>query len=233
MTDRGKKTDVGGPRVAPEPTRKKPLKVVTGPEATEPLNRRPPKIRVIKADEGAAGERLTPIELKERFARNLDGLLGILGLSRKDASTEISIPYKLVRRLSSAGVSFVEERNSESLTRIAAYFALPSVDHLWRVDLVRLLLTTQEGEGFVTKFRDRLVAERERRVAEAQVVGQDDMALMGRALGVEDACVPSFTGDDADKVAAILASPKADTFRRIIDDYHELVRRHASASSKA
>lgn len=224
MTDRVKKTDDDGPRVAPEPTPRKPLKVVPGAERPEPLKRRPPKIRVVKADEGEAEERLTPTELKERFARNLDGLLSVVGLSRKDAAAEIGVPYKLVRRLASAGVSFAEDRNSESLTRIADYFALPSVDHLWRGDLVRRLLATEEGEGFLKKFRDRLLAERERRVAEAQVVGQDEVALMGRALGVLDADVPPLAGAEADKVATILASPKADTFRRIIDDYYALAK---------
>ncbi len=65
-------------------------------------------------------------------------------------------------------------------------------------------------------------------LAGARVVGHEKLALLGRALGVEDADVPPLTGPYADKVAAILASAKGDTFRRVIDDYYELVRRLAS-----
>jgi hypothetical protein len=206
------------------PTRKKPtIRVIPGVETVAPAERRPPKIRVIGDD------RLTPQERKERFASNLDRLISILGLTRKEAAEQIGIPYKLVRRLASAGVSCTEERNIESLTRIVRHFALPGVDHLWRDDLLRLLLTTPDGNDFVEKFRNRLLAERERRLAAAQVVVQEEVTLMGRALGVEDAIEPPLTGPNANKVAVILASPKADTFQHLIDDYYELVRQAAES----
>jgi hypothetical protein len=198
-------------------TRKKPVRVIPGSETVAPSKRKP-KIRVVGED------RLTPQELKQRFASNLDRLIGILGLTRKQASQEIGIPYKLVRRLASAGVSCTDERNIESLTRIVRYFALPSVEHLWRDDLLRLLLTTDEESGFVKKFRDLLVAERERRIAGARVMGQEEVTLIGRALGVLDADATLMSRTDAEKVATILASTKADTFRRIIDDYFALAK---------
>ncbi len=204
-------------------TRKKPVRVIPGSETVAPSKRKP-KIRVVGED------RLTPQELKQRFASNLDRLIGILGQTRKQASQEIGIPYKLVRRLASAGVSCTDERNIASLTRIVRHFALPGVEHLWRDDLLRLLLTTGEGAGFVKKFRDLLVAERERRLAAARVVGQEEVVLVGRALGVADEPPPPpLIGPNADKAAAILASPKADTFQRLIDDYYELVRQAAKS----
>jgi hypothetical protein len=228
MTDRRYRPETGEPQTGPsEPPRKKPsVRVIPGTVAVDPAKRRPPKIRVI------ADERLTPQELKKRFANNLDRLLGIVGLSRKDAAREVGIPYKLMRRLASAGVSFAEERNAESLSKIADFFTLPSVDDLWTANLVQRLLTTGEGSRFVKKFRDRLLDERERRVAAARVVGHDEVMLVGRALGVEDANVTPLSGADAEMVAAILASPKADTFRRVIGDYYELINRPAGDSDE-
>lgn len=223
MTERRKKQGRGETDAPPGGPAKKKLRVIDGTE-TVPWDKRPqPKLRVVDAD-----ERLTAEELKERFAANLDRLIGLVGLTRKDAAREVGIPYKLMRRLVSAGVSRPDERSAENLNRLAAYFALPDVDHFWKGDLLVRLLTTDAGRAFVEKFKDRLLAEREKRLAGARVVGHEELALLGRALGVEDADVPPLTGPYAEKVAVILASAKADTFRRVIDDYYELVRRLAS-----
>jgi hypothetical protein len=169
--------------------------------------------------------RTTPAERKRWFADNLDRLVNILGLTRKEAAEEIGIPYKLMRRLVSAGVSRVDERNAESLARIVGYFALPGVDLLWRANLLQRLLTAGEGEAFVAKFRDRLLAERERRLAAARVAGHEDVVLVGRAFGLDDTAPAPLSAVDAAKLAAILDSPKADTFRRLIDDYYEMATR--------
>jgi hypothetical protein len=223
MTEHRKKHGPGGSHVPPAGPAKRKLRVIKGTE-TVPWDKRPtPKLRVVGDD-----ERLTAEELKERFAANLDRLIGIVGLSRKDAAREVGIPYKLMRRLVSAGVSRPDERNVENLNRIATYFALPDLNLFWKGDLLVRLLTTDAGRVFVEKFRPRLLAERERRVAGARVVGHEELVLLGRALGVEDADVPPLTGPYADKVAVILASAKGDTFKRVIDDYYELVRRLAS-----
>lgn len=223
MTEHRKRHGPGESHVPPAGPPKRKLRVIEGTE-TVPWDKRPqPKLRVVDAD-----ERLTAEELKERFAANLDRLIGIVGLSRKDAAREVGIPYKLMRRLVSAGVSRPDERNVENLNRLAAYFALPDVNLFWKGDLLVRLLTTDAGRVFVEKFRPRLLAERERRLAGARVVGHEELVLLGRALGVEDADVPPLTGPYADKVAVILASAKGDTFKRVIDDYYELVRRLAS-----
>ncbi len=50
---------------------------------------------------------------------------------------------------------------------------------------------------------------------------EDEVALLSRALGFESAA-PALIGPWADKVAAILASPKANQFKRLIDDYFQL-----------
>jgi hypothetical protein len=75
--------------------------------------------------------------------------------------------------------------------------------------------------GFIDKFRPRLLAERERRLAEERTRSPDELAPLNRALGFESTAQP-LTGPWADKVAAILASPKGEQFKRVIDDYYQL-----------
>src|ERR1019366_6553473 len=90
------------------PARQKPtMRVIPGTCQVDPSQHRPPSIWVV------GEERLTPQELKKRFASNLDRPIGI--------------PYKLMQRLASAGVSRTDERNVESLTRIKDYFTLLGV----------------------------------------------------------------------------------------------------------
>ena len=183
----------------------------------EPAEPKRPHSQVAAVNEG---ERLTTEERKRRFARNLDSLIGLLGMSRREVADEIGIPHKLVLRLVSTGVSRTDSRNVESLRRIASYFGVASVDDLWRADLLLRLLSTKEG-GFVEKFRPRLLAERERQLAEEGSRTPDELALLSRALGFESA-PPTLIGPWAAKVAAILASPKAAQFKRLIDDYYQL-----------
>ena len=221
MTEQNKQR-VGGKRHAGlgGSTKEEPVhRVMPEKREEEPERRKSPKVRV-----AGQGERLTPEERKRRFANNLDMLVRLVGLSRKGTADEIGIAHKLVLRLVSAGISRRHERNFESLTKIAAYFALTSVDDLWRADLLQLVLPADGGRGFVEKFRDRLLAERQRRLAVERVPGHDELALLSRALGYE-VITPTLTGDLAEKIAAILASPKAEQFRRVIDDYHELAIR--------
>lgn len=173
------------------------------------------------ADVSHEAERLTTEEKKRLFARNLDRLLGLTGLSRIAAAEEIGVDYKVLRRFVSDGVGKIVRPNEAILTRIAAYFVLPSVEDLWRLDLLPRLLATEDGQGFVEKFRSRLVAERERRLAEERAERHDELALLSRALGCDSGVQP-FTGPWADKVRAILASPKGKQFKRVINDYHQL-----------
>jgi hypothetical protein len=180
---------------------------------------------------GHEAERLTPEEKKRLFARNLDRLLRLAGLSRKAAAEEIGVDYKVLRRFVSEGVGKIVRPNQAILTRIAAYFVLPGVEDLWRTDLLARLLCSEEGQGFVEKFRPRLMAERERRLAEEGSSSHDELALLSRALGFERAA-PPLTGPWADKVAAILASPKAEHFKRLIDDYHQFALASGSAKGR-
>lgn len=183
--------------------------------------RRPPKMRVI----GDEDERLTTGEWRKRFAQNLDRLLGLVGMSRKQAAEEIGVPYPLVRRLVSAGVSRTDDRGAGELTKIAAYFTLDELDDLWRADLVQTVLHPVRGRAFVEKFRRRLAAERGRRLADSRPPAVDELTLLSRALGIETPGPATLSGPEATKVAAILASPRGATFRLVIDDYYDLTRR--------
>jgi hypothetical protein len=166
----------------------------------------------------AQEERLTAEERKRLFASNLDRLIRLVGMNRKEVADEIGITHILVLRLVSAGISRVDPRNIKTLTKIASFFALPSVDDFWRVDLVRRLLSPTEGDSFVKRFRPRLLAERERRLVEAQRHSEDELALLSLALGFQDVRT-TLTGPLAEKIDAILASGKAEQFKRLIDDY--------------
>src|SRR5947209_1770732 len=108
--------------IHPSVPAKKPFKgkLVPGPEVLGPLLIPRKKLRV------ASEERLTTEELKSRFATNLDRLIGLLGITRKQAASDIGITYKLVRRLVSAGVSRADERSKDDVAKIAAFFALPA-----------------------------------------------------------------------------------------------------------
>ena len=195
---------------------KRPFKVIPVTGEVDPTKRKPPRIRVVGQD-----ERLTPEERKRRFARNLDLLIGLVGLSRKEVADEIGVKHKLILRLVSAGVGFSDNRNADSMKRIAAYFALPSVDDLWRADLLQLVLPNDYISAFVEKFRPRLLAERQKRLAEERQPSLDELGILSRALGFE-AETSRLTGPLAEKVAAILGSEKAEQFKRLINDYYEL-----------
>jgi hypothetical protein len=192
-------------------------------KSPEPSTPEPSTARVVHSQ---SGMRLTTEEWKMQFAENFDRLVRLIGLSRRDAAREIGISYPLLKRLITAGVSRTDDRNMKSLTRIASFFGLPNVEALWRDDLVRRLIFSDKS-GFVEKFRERLLAEREKRQEGFGPVRREELALLNRALGCEDTHVPMLTGSNANKVANILASSEADTFQRLIDSYDELVTRRA------
>lgn len=223
---RNKPKPVGAGTEAPgQAAAKKPkVKVISGSGEVRAAPA-PAKVRVVQDDESHP---LTPAQLKRRFATNLDRLVNLVGLTRKVAAHNIGIPHQLLLRLVSAGVSRTDDRNIESLKKIKDYFALPDVHDLWRPDLVRRLLTSDLGHGFVEKFRDRLLAERERRLGEELVDAREELALLGLALGFKDTPLPALTGPHAEKVRAILASAKSEHFKRLIDDYYELVAQPAA-----
>lgn len=95
-------------------------------------------------------------DLKRRFAQNLNGLLVLTGHSRKSFAEEVGVIHKLIRRIVTQGISRLEVRNKDYLNKIAHYFALPNVKSLWWENLVESLLTTDEGNRFVEKFRPHL-----------------------------------------------------------------------------
>lgn len=169
--------------------------------------------------------RLTTEERKRIFADNLDRLIRLVGMTRIQAAEEIDVPYRLVRRLVSMGAGRLDDRTIESVKKFADFFGLGRVEDLWRANLIVDLLSSERPSIFVKRFRLRLLAERERRLAEEGTRSHDELSLLSVALGFE-ATSPKLTGPYADKVATILASPKAAQFRGLIDDYYDLAKEH-------
>lgn len=191
------------------------IRVIKGDKTAEPQKKAPP-LRVHTAD--------TPRELKEQFAENLDRLFHLLGMSRKEVAEKTDLPYKLVQRLASAGVSRVDEKNTESLAKIVKYFALPNVKDLWIGNLIPWLLEAEEGKRFVTKFRADLRRFRDEQIRSIEHINQEQLQMIDKALGIEtasseDECVAAYL----ERARMILESDRADHFQRLIDDYVELV----------
>ncbi len=180
-----------------------------------PLPQEPKEMRI------AGPEKVS--ERKQQFACNLDQLLKLVGLSRKEAAEEMDLQYKLIRRLVSAGVSRSDDRNKESLDKIVRYFALTGVSDLWIANLIPWLLGSDEGMGFVSKFRSRLASHREEQLHTAGQIDQEQLRLLGEALGLEAVSVESVVSSYLAKARTILSSDKADQFKQLIDDYHELI----------
>jgi hypothetical protein len=189
-----------------------------------PRNKRPKPLRVVAAT--------TPAELKEQFARNLDGLLQLVGLSRKEAAEEIGVSYKLVRRLASAGVSRIDERNKESLSKIAGFFSLPRIDDLWLQNLIPWLLQSDEGQPFVKKFQSELQRFREEQTRNIEHVDRSQLQLIGEALhGKSQPDDEAAMAAYLERVRTILESDRAEQFESLIDDYFELVTGGRAAST--
>jgi len=72
------------------------------------------------------------------FARNLEHLLFLKDLNKKEASKKVGVPYKWMRRMATRGIGRPDPRNLERLQKLAEFFGLPSVDDLWRKDLLQL-----------------------------------------------------------------------------------------------
>jgi hypothetical protein len=171
---------------------------------------------------------------KQTFAKNIDGLLNLLGLSRKDAAEQIGVTYKLIRRLVSAGISRPDDRNRDNLLAITRFFALPSIQHLWHENLVDDLLAQEEGLPFVEKFRPQLLRSREDQMAKLIDVDDKRLERLHRALGFTIAMgLPIAMRPDAagagplEKVKAILASDEAlvQHFPKVIEAYYQLATR--------
>ncbi len=157
---------------------------------------------------------------RQVFARNLDRLLTVVGLSRKDAAEELGIPYSLIRRFVSFGLSRRDERNANYLETISRYFHLPDVDSLWRSDLLDRLLASGEGRPFVEEFRPRLEAQRQAWLAKLAEVDPELLRHVSGALGFySEAQRTGRFEEDLEKVRAILSSPEADLFRQLIERF--------------
>lgn len=197
-------------------------------DASDSQIRKPPKIRVIQDS-----QRLTPAELKSRFACNLDQLLNIIGLNRKDAAAEIGISYSLIRRLVTAGVSRIDDLNRESLNSIADYLGLASLADLWRDDLRQWVMTPGDHSSFAKKFHARLLAEQKRRQSQIKAQSSEELALLNQTLDPEPISFPRLRPELEKKLAAILKSSKANQFQTLIEDYFEFASQQLSNDRRA
>src|SRR5271166_5583626 len=57
-----------------------------------------------------------------RLSQNLDRLLALKGLGRKEAAEAIGVPYKWLRRAVSQGLGRPDQRNAPHLQRVTTFF---------------------------------------------------------------------------------------------------------------
>ncbi len=80
------------------------------------------------------------------LAQNLDRLLALKGLGRKEAAEAIGVPYKWLRKAVSQGLARPDRRNTDRLQQVAAFFGLTKFEDLWRPSLVQLRLAPDWSE---------------------------------------------------------------------------------------
>jgi len=81
-----------------------------------------------------------------RLSQNLDRLLALKRLGRKEAAEAIGVPYTWLRRAVSQGLAKPDQRNAAHLQRVATFFGLRRIDDLWRPSLVELRLASERGD---------------------------------------------------------------------------------------
>lgn len=177
------------------------------------VNRPAPSFRMITSPSS-----LSSSERKKIFACNLDQLMTVTGLKRNEAAEKIGISYRLVRRLVSAGVSRLDGRNEESIQKIVDFFGLTEPDDLWQADLLSWLLNPEYGTKFIDRFQGDIDRVKKKHSARSEKVKAPLMKMIDRALGAE----PPQT-DHLAMCESILASPKSETFKSLIEDYNEFV----------
>jgi len=72
----------------------------------------------------------------EVFARNLDRLAQMHGLTRKEVAEKIGTNYQWFRRIVTRGLTRISGKNMASLERLATFFNLGSVDEFWNPNLI-------------------------------------------------------------------------------------------------
>lgn len=163
-------------------------------------------------------------ENKKIFASNLDWLLRVTGLSRKQASKAIGVDYQVLRRLVTAGVSRPDKRNEEVLDRIRKYFQLNSTAELWLESLGQTLLSEEDtGARFVKKFRDRLVQHFSNASAFTLTEGEwltESLGQPKKETTKQDKSQRALMR----KVEFILSSSIGSRFEAVVRDYYTLAQ---------
>lgn len=175
-----------------------------------------PKMRVI----------LTAEQRKQVFIRNLNQLLDVLGVNRKDAAETLQIPYRWVRRVVTSGVSRPDERNHEALEKLVSYFALPGIAALWTPNLVAALIASEQGRTFVEKFGPGISTMVHGQVEQS---GRIDETLVDAWISThgtpEQRSMPGYEA----KLAALVATGRYDALaqldalcKRMVDEAFEI-----------
>jgi hypothetical protein len=165
-------------------------------------------------------DRATTTARKQTFARNVNRLAAVLGVSQRQAAERIGVPYKWLWRMAQTGISRIDERNLPNLEKVAAYFLVPSTDDFWREGLLYWLIASDEGCGFVKKFRDEL---REMYRKECQKDAEIDRQLLNVVRKYPDhllVMLPKVSTEVApmtreEKLAELAATGKYDKLREL------------------
>jgi len=93
-------------------------------------------------EQGRSKERLkekaTEQEWNDRqvFARNLDNLIQMKGLTLKNTADKIGADYQWIRRIVTRGMVRITEENRPYLKKLARLFEVSRIEDLWNPDLI-------------------------------------------------------------------------------------------------
>ena len=162
---------------------------------------------------------LTPEQRKDTFVCNLRQLLDLIGGSRKIAAYQMDVSYRWLRRMVSAGVSRPDERSRTSLQKLAAYFALPNIDALWKPNLVASLIDSEDGKPFVERFGANVA-----RLVNEQMTqsGTTDQSLVNiwRSVHSEQGQEQAMRYED--KLDALVATERHDALKELDAELKQL-----------
>ncbi|WDI43705.1 hypothetical protein [Bremerella sp. P1] len=181
-----------------------------------------------------------PDSRRQTFMQNLNQLLEVARMNRKESAETIGVPYKWLRRMVSTGLVRSDERNLADLQKVTTFFAVPELDDLWRPHLVCWLVESDSGEAFWDKFEKNLFSiwselEQALRAIDQQLLRTLRWHCRERSVS-DDAIAFHPSSDvvsDEEKVQQILASDKADHFKDFINVYYEAITSSIEQSKTA
>jgi len=167
---------------------------------------------------------------RQTFVKNVNQLLEVARLKRKEAAEAVGVPYKWLRRMVTTGLLRSDERNLKDLQKLAAYFSVPDVEHLWRPDLVCWLLESDAGKAFWSQFTKNIYTlwsdlENAFRAIDLELLRC--LRWQCRERSVSDDAIAFHPASDVvsheEKVEQILASSRSDHFKEVINVFFDAV----------